>query len=67
MQYYLRLKMETARYLLYATVEPVKSIAARLGFWDEFHFSRTFRRLSGVSPREYRHRSAPRDAPANDR
>jgi AraC-like DNA-binding protein len=56
MHYHLRLKMETARYLLDTTGEPVREIAGRLAFWDEFHFSRTFKKLTGLSPSEYRRR-----------
>ncbi len=31
-----------------------KQIAATLGFCDEFHFSRKFKQIAGVSPRQYR-------------
>ncbi|MBD3239513.1 MAG: helix-turn-helix domain-containing protein [Chitinivibrionales bacterium] len=54
MHYHVRLKMETARYLLRTTAEPVREIAARLSFWDEFHFSRAFKKVHGVSPRDFR-------------
>lgn len=33
-----------------------KQIARRLSFCDEFHFSRRFKQITGLSPREYRRR-----------
>ncbi|MDR0601351.1 MAG: AraC family transcriptional regulator [Treponema sp.] len=33
----------------------VKDAAALAGFSDQFHFSRVFRSLTGLSPSEYRH------------
>jgi AraC family transcriptional activator of pobA len=39
---------------LYLTVKPVKAIAYELGFTDEFHFSRYFKRNIGVSPQHFR-------------
>lgn len=40
--------------LLRSTPLSVKEIAMRLGFTDEFYFSRFFRRNTGISPSEYR-------------
>jgi AraC-like DNA-binding protein len=34
----------------------VRTIATRLGFSDEFHFSRRFKQITGLSPREFRSR-----------
>jgi AraC family transcriptional activator of pobA len=39
---------------LYLTSKPVKAIAYDLGFPDEFHFSRYFKRNIGVSPQYFR-------------
>jgi AraC-like DNA-binding protein len=34
----------------------IRAIAASLGFSDEFHFSRRFKQINGLSPREFRRR-----------
>lgn len=47
-------KMETAMYFLQDSNMPVKIIAAKLGFNDEFYFSRMFKKKFGVSPRAFR-------------
>jgi AraC family transcriptional activator of pobA len=39
---------------LYLTAKPVKAISYDLGFTDEFHFSRYFKRNIGVSPQSFR-------------
>jgi len=57
LQYYHRLKIESARHLLEHTSDPVYMIAQRLCFWDEFHFSKVFKRYMGVSPGNYRRES----------
>lgn len=48
-----RLVREAERDLVY-TVQPVKQIAAFLGFQDEAYFSRFFRKHTGMSPRAFR-------------
>lgn len=48
------LRIRKARQLLEERALSVGEIALRLGFYDSCHFSRTFRRKTGVSPREYR-------------
>ena len=55
-RYALSRRIERARQLL--TLEPLTNgeIARILGFYDEFHFSKTFNRLTGCSPREFRKR-----------
>ena len=45
---------EQARELLGAGELPISEIASRLGYSDSAHFARAFRRIAGVSPREYR-------------
>ncbi|MBB6672503.1 AraC family transcriptional regulator [Cohnella nanjingensis] len=53
-EYMLGLKLASAKASLEATNLSVKEIAAALHFYDEFHFSKTFKRRYGVSPRDYR-------------
>lgn len=53
-QYRIRKKMETAAVLLSRDRLPVKEVAARLGYPDEFSFARQFRRLVGVAPGRFR-------------
>ncbi len=48
------LRFERASTLLRETDEPIRDIAAATGFKDQGNFSRLFRRIAGVSPREYR-------------
>ncbi len=43
--------------MLLSPEESVKSVAEKLKFSSEFYFSHFFKRLSGISPKEYRSRS----------
>lgn len=45
---------ETAIELMQNTDNTVTDIANLLGYTDPSHFARAFRRMTGVSPREYR-------------
>jgi transcriptional regulator GlxA family with amidase domain len=51
-----RLRVEAARQLLVETRLPAKRIAARCGFGSEETMRRSFARLQGVSPQDYRQR-----------
>ena len=48
------LRIHRACQLLRSSTLNVKEIAARLGYQDQFHFSRQFKAFQGVSPTEYR-------------
>lgn len=47
-------RVEEARALLLGTALPLKAIARRVGFPDEFHLSRVFRRVTGQNPTQVR-------------
>ena len=52
---YLRiLRMQDAAMLLATTFLSVKEVIARVGFTDESHFVRDFKRIYGVTPTGYR-------------
>ena len=53
-QYILQIKMERAKADLSETTEPISQIAYRLGFSDAHNFSNAFRKLTGLSPSEFR-------------
>ena len=52
-QYILRLKMRDAAHRLQAGDVRVSDVAYEFGFGDPFQFSRTFRRVLGISPRAF--------------
>lgn len=52
--FFLRLKMQRACRLLETSNMPIKEIAIRLGIDDPLYFSRSFHRIYGCSPTEYR-------------
>ncbi len=53
------LRIHKACELLRATELPIKDIAARIGYSDQFHFSRQFKAFEGLSPSVYRQRPHP--------
>lgn len=53
-QYILKTKMDTASFMLTDTNRPITEIAKEVGFGDSHNFSRTYKKLTGLSPSEYR-------------
>jgi AraC-like DNA-binding protein len=53
-EYMLNLKLESAKVSLETTSLTVKEIASHLQFYDEFHFSKLFKRKYGQSPSTWR-------------
>lgn len=53
-QHFLHLKMEHACYLLDISGNSIKEISRNLGYEDSYYFSRLFKKIIGVSPRQYR-------------
>lgn len=58
MQYILSLRMANAQSLLETTEDSISEIAEAVGYDNPLYFSRIFRKNVGVSPSEYRKRSA---------
>ena len=54
LQYQTMLRMAKARELLDMTNGTVASIAASVGYPDSFYFARLFKKVHGVTPRDYR-------------
>jgi AraC family transcriptional regulator len=50
----MRLRIERAKTLLERNGSKISEVSATLGFADQSHFTRIFRRLIGVTPTEYR-------------
>ena len=54
-QYQLNLKLNSAAVLLrYYPLITLKEIATMYGFFDEFHFSKSFKNKFGIAPQKYR-------------
>lgn len=53
-QYLNHLRNQQACRYLQFTNFPIKEIAKLCGYWEEFHFSKMFKQLNGVSPTAYR-------------
>lgn len=56
MAYLLKSRIERAKQMLLQDDRPVCEVAAVLGFCDQSHLTRTFRRLTGLTPREFARR-----------
>ncbi len=54
MDFYIRLKMKEACKLLRSTDLYIYEVGQYLGYSDQYYFSRIFKKVTGVSPREYR-------------
>jgi AraC-like DNA-binding protein len=55
---FIRMRMGKACELLEESTLTVKEISALLGYHDRFYFSRLFKSVQGVSPRQYRNAKA---------
>lgn len=53
-QYYLRLKSQEASALLITTDKTISEIAEEFAFENQFHFSRVFKKCTGLSPSAYK-------------
>ena len=55
-EYIQRVRIESAKHVLESGTEPVDSVASRIGYDDVGSFRAVFKRVTGVSPTEYRKR-----------
>lgn len=53
-EFLLHYRMARAAQLLKETKQPIGEIAPQVGYANQLHFSRAFKNVHGVSPREYR-------------
>jgi transcriptional regulator GlxA family with amidase domain len=53
-QYVLQRRVEAAKRLMDTTDRPLAAIAFDTGFYDQSHFTRTFKRFEGTTPGGYR-------------
>jgi transcriptional regulator GlxA family with amidase domain len=54
LQYALHLRVEAASGEVIGTERSIREIAERFGFENQFHFSRVFKKCTGLSPSTYR-------------
>lgn len=54
MDYITNLKINRAKTLLTTTTQSIMEISILLGFHDSSHFCKAFKKVTGVTPREYR-------------
>lgn len=53
-QYAAEYKLEQAKRLLVQSSDSIREIAARFGFYDQYHFSKSFKKATGQSPSAFR-------------
>ena len=56
MDFYINLKVQEACKLLRSTDLLIYEVAERLGYKDQYYFSRTFKKITGMSPSDYRNK-----------
>ena len=61
-EYINRTRVRRAEELLDKTALPMQDIAEKCGFSDANYFTRTFRKINGMPPNEYRKNQNPRPA-----
>ncbi len=57
-EYFIQLKIQRACRLLDNSGWLISDVSREIGFEDQFYFSRVFRKVMGMSPKEYRKRSS---------
>jgi AraC family transcriptional regulator len=52
-QYVIQQRIETAKQLMLSTRRPLSEVALKVGFYDHAHFARHFKRLTGLTAKEF--------------
>ena len=55
-EYLQKLRIETAQRLLFRSDKNIASISSEIGFYDQSHFTKRFRKITGLTPLAYRKR-----------
>lgn len=58
-QYIREVRVGVARHLLETTQQPIATIAADTGFYDQSHLTRQFKTSTGITPTQYRRTYSP--------
>lgn len=58
-EYYNKLKIMKACFLLQHSENSIREISEKLGFYDESHFTRFFKKSMGITPSNYRKNTIP--------
>jgi AraC-like DNA-binding protein len=53
-EYFVRAKIQEAKHLMRYSQLSIATIAEKLNYWDSTHFAKMFRKVTGMSPREFR-------------
>lgn len=53
-KYIINYRVEKAKELLSSSDELIYNIAEKVGFCDEKHFSKTFKKITGLTPMQYK-------------
>ena len=59
LQLYTSMKIQRACQLLQNRTQTIKSIAYTLGFFDQYHFSKVFKGIMGMPPKDFRSKISP--------
>ncbi|WP_312889819.1 helix-turn-helix domain-containing protein [Pelorhabdus rhamnosifermentans] len=57
-KYIIAYRIENAKTFLSSSNEPIYTIAAKVGFFEERHFSKTFKKITGLTPTQYKKKNS---------